>query len=376
MAPEVSTVSAGQGRDIRVVPGPAGFCSVPDFETRLFESGLEPPPRHDVLGTAHLACSGIHTMMASRFLRTPVAMLFACALAGCAHDLSETRPQTGVRAVTPDPVGRVDLETVGRLDFDPIAESSGIVLSPSAGDFFWTHNDSGDRARIFAVRGDGSVIIPTWWRGAEGPYPGVLLEDAANIDWEDIAAAPDGTLYIGAFGNNGNARRDLAVYVLPEPHPQYVWRTRVARRIDFRLSDQDAFPPAQRSFDLEALAWWDGWLYLLSKHRDDTDTKLYRLDPLAAEPTVAEYLGRFPIGGMVTAADIDARGRMAVLTYNRAWLFTPPAGTADWFAGDARSVEIEAGQCEAIAFDGDRLVITNEGRDVYALPLAAFGVGE
>ena len=50
------------------------------------------------------------------------------------------------------------------------------------------------------------------------PYPGVRLDGAANFDWEDIAIDGE-TLYVPDMGNNGNARRDLGVYVLPEPNP-------------------------------------------------------------------------------------------------------------------------------------------------------------
>ena len=47
-------------------------------------------------------------------------------------------------------------------------------------------------------------------------WPGVQLGAAAHIDYEDIAVE-DSVPYPGDIGNNGNARRDLGIYVLREP---------------------------------------------------------------------------------------------------------------------------------------------------------------
>ena len=39
----------------------------------------------------------------------------------------------------------------------PLEEMSGIVPSRRYPGIFWVHNDSGDEARLFAIRADGSV---------------------------------------------------------------------------------------------------------------------------------------------------------------------------------------------------------------------------
>ena len=81
-------------------------------------------------------------------------------------------------------------------------------------DVFWTHNDSGDAARVFATDRDGKLIQPDWYGG---DYEGLKIKGAYNIDWEDIAIDNKGNLVIGAFGNNGNARRDLCLYLILNP---------------------------------------------------------------------------------------------------------------------------------------------------------------
>src|SRR5688500_10856121 len=66
-----------------------------------------------------------------------------------------------------------------------IKDSSGLTRSTFARPLVWTHNDKGDRARIFAVNRDGGTRAKLKLRGAR------------NIDFEDISAGPRHTLWIG-----------------------------------------------------------------------------------------------------------------------------------------------------------------------------------
>src|SRR5262245_57051971 len=49
-------------------------------------------------------------------------------------------------------------EIVGRLDAREISESSGIVESRRYPGVYWTHNDSGNGAEIFAITREGKLI--------------------------------------------------------------------------------------------------------------------------------------------------------------------------------------------------------------------------
>jgi len=296
-------------------------------------------------------------------------------------------------ALAAAPAAERRLEPAGRLDFAPIAESSGLVASRVWPGVFWTHNDSGDEARIFAVDGRGALIAPEW---AED-YAGLRIADAVNVDWEDVAVDDAGQLLVAACGNNGNARRDLALYVLPEPNPLGVEAARALKRIPFAFEDQAEFPPAARNFDCEALFFARGAAVLLTKHRADSRTALYRLEAPPAEFALpsppgapwsapfredwvhrARRVGEADLGGLhpdepalVTAADCSADGRrLAVLNYRAVWLFElAPGGPGDaadnWLEGRRSWLPIVAGQCEAVAWDGDTLVVTNEQRDVF-----------
>src|SRR2546423_9647754 len=62
---------------------------------------------------------------------------------------------------------------------DPrIVESSGLATSPDRDGIVYTHNDSGDVARFFAVDSRGETVAVYTLRGA------------TNVDWGDMASSP------------------------------------------------------------------------------------------------------------------------------------------------------------------------------------------
>ncbi len=278
-------------------------------------------------------------------------------------------------------IDEVTLEPCGRLEFEAIRESSGIVKSRMWPDVFWTHNDSGDTARIFAVQADGKVIMPRGRRDSPETFAGIEILDAVNVDWEDIAADDRGNLLIGAFGNNCHARRDLAVYMVPEPEPTIRSNTRALCKIGFHFPDQTEFPDPDSNFNVEALFHARGKIYIIartdwSKAEGKRDGKgrlasLYRMD--ATDPTqsnVLPLIARMRMPDGVSAADASPDGRrLAVLTYSAVWLFEKPHGSDNYFRGRTLRLPVEARQSEAICFDGSDLLITNEQRDVYRLPV-------
>ncbi len=102
---------------------------------------------------------------------------------------------------------RIDL---GEIENDDIQEASGIVASLTNDNIIWTHNDSGDSNRIFAMDTQGKHI---------GEY---FLNDSQNRDWEDIAIGPGPEegfhyLYIGDIGDNFSENDIKHIYRLIEP---------------------------------------------------------------------------------------------------------------------------------------------------------------
>ncbi|MBX3435330.1 MAG: hypothetical protein KF847_18600 [Pirellulales bacterium] len=253
------------------------------------------------------------------------------------------------------------LETGRPLPPGPATENSGIVRSRLWPDVFWMHNDSGDEPRIYPVRRDGSTFAQERDNDAA---PGIEIGGAINVDWEDIAVDDRGHVIIADVGNNGNNRRDLALYYLAEPAPT-AERTTFLRRVFVRYEDQPSFPaPADDfNYDAEAVFTLGAQVFVLTKHRSDTATKLYRYDPEEPLPPGGEaatlrLLDRFELGGQATAADASTDGkRLIVAAYNAFWLFEiadprfPLRGAVSWlpFAGPE--------QIEAVCFADDSTIL-------------------
>jgi len=170
----------------------------------------------------------------------------------------------------------VILEPIAQFANDLISESSGLIKSRQYSNVIWTHNDSGDIARIFAVQLDGSDKYPP----GTDINQGIKIDHAVNIDWEDISIDGNNNLIIGDCGNNDNSRQDLCIYVVPEVDPDQITVVEEIFKYNFKYPDQNEFPPPlnKRNFDCEAIFFTQGKLYLLTKHLGDKYTKLYRFN--------------------------------------------------------------------------------------------------
>ncbi len=255
------------------------------------------------------------------------------------------------------------------LDFDEINESSALIKSRIWDDVYWTLNDSGSENKLYPITRDGKLIRAEWQKQHEG---GIYVGDAVNVDWESLTTDALGNIYIGACGNNLNARQDLCIYILKDPYPQATSLTRYYQKINFYYPEQSEFPaPAlDRNYDCEAIFWADGRIFLLTKHRSDTLTNLYTLNNMYPEKQNAlTRLSTFDIRGAVTAAECNDDGtKLAVLTYSAVWLFEGKVG--DWFSGSIKWLPVMAKQCEAICFDDDEtLLITNEQMEMFELKI-------
>ena len=278
-------------------------------------------------------------------------------------------------AIGANAIAASGLEVIGRLDHEALAEVSGIVKS-ARGDFYWVHNDSGDAARVFAIDPDGNPLRPPFLRVPISDWTGHAIDGASHFDWEDIALS-DGVLYIADVGNNGNARRDLGVYVVNEPDPLAIPKMRALRYLPVRYPDQKDHPGDVWHFDCEALFVANGKLHFLTKHRQPRKisqgapgTKLYRLDTqYTGRENVLTLVGERQDVSQVTGADLSPDGlRLAIATYTTLWIFDKPALGENWLSGNAWRLEMDsaiAKQLEALAWqDASTLRLVNEQRDI------------
>ena len=262
-----------------------------------------------------------------------------------------------------------------------LGEISGIARSSEPG-VFWVHNDSGDLPRLFAIRADGSVRLPNYLKisnpdATEADWPGLTVHGASHVDWEDIAVE-DGVIHIGDVGNNGNARRDLGVYVMNEPDIGETYTARALRFEPIRYPDQRTFPGTVWHFDCEAMFTDRGVRFFLTKHRQpgqhgmwESGVKLYRQDehPTDREADL-QLVGSREDVMLATGADLSPSGEwLAVVTYRKLWVFERPSAGDDWLAGTAYAVDLDGAQVkqvEAVVWEDDEsMLLVNEQREIF-----------
>jgi hypothetical protein len=261
---------------------------------------------------------------------------------------------------------------VGKLPAGPATENSGIVASRNHDNVFWMQNDSGDEPRIYPVRRDASGFQSERYPDT----PGVLIGGAINCDWEDIAVMADGTLVVADVGDNRNDRRDLCVYLVPEPAPE-AGRTTFIKKVFIRYPDRPSTPAPTDDFnyDCEAVFSLGESLYFLTKHRSDTATKVYRLSDFTEGVTHdLELLGRFELGGQAVGADSLPDGsKLVVTTYDTIWLFDVE-DPDDPLRKPVARLPFNGDNVEALCFDGpERVLFADEATALmYSAELADF----
>jgi len=256
------------------------------------------------------------------------------------------------------------LKPYKKIKYPGLKEPSGLVKSRKYRGVYWVHNDSGNPARIYSITSKGKIISP----GKRKKYMGVNIIGSANIDWEDITTDNNGNLIIADSGNNLNNRKNLCLYIIKEPNPFKSQTVKIIKKIPFYYPEQAN--SSLKNFDAEAIFHAQGKIYILTKHRSDRNTSLYRFDYLnPKKKNTLTLISRLTINGQVTGADASYRGdRLAVLTYNAVWLFCAEKSNG-FFKGKIFWLPILAGQCEGICFSGKNLMIINENRELFRVKI-------
>ena len=180
---------------------------------------------------------------------------------------------------------QVSTTTIGTLPED-VLESSGLIYYNNK---LITHNDSGNSPRLYEVDTLSSQIIRT-----------ITIDNATNIDWEDITQ-DDTYIYIGDFGNNTGNRQDLTVYRVAKSDYD-VSNTISAERIDFSYEDQTDFTEIQNSdWDAEAMVDFKAQLLIFTKQWQTNGTVAYSIPKIPGSYS-AKNMGFYDVSGLVTGA--------------------------------------------------------------------------
>jgi hypothetical protein len=240
-----------------------------------------------------------------------------------------------------------------RLQDPAIDESSGVA----AGAAVWTHNDSGDGPRFYAVDQDTGATLGTF-----------TVDGARADDWEDMARGltADGrpALFFADIGDNFARRPAVVVYEVAEPtNPRLGGLVDLVARHELRYDDG--------SHDAETLLVDPRTraLVVVTKDRQGI-SGVYR-----AEGGVLRRVGEIRFDRLVRRAGAYAKAATAgdVAPDGRRVVVRTPFEAFEWEVGDelvaafARTPQRIAlprtDQGEAIAYtrDGRSLVTTTEG---------------
>jgi hypothetical protein len=233
-----------------------------------------------------------------------------------------------------------------------ITESSGLATSPTHPGIVYTHNDSGDGPRFFAVdeRGRTKAVF--------------TVAGASARDWEGMAASVEnghGVLWLADIGDNlDGAWPDVSVYKVVEPT---TIRDATARAIHYRFR----YTGGGRNAEGVMVDPRTGRLYIVSKEFTGSiyaAPRRLRSDRV----NVLKRIGPAPI--MATDAAYAPDGSSFVIrTYFSASLYRAPGHLIAKL--DMPSLD----QAESITYtrDGKALLAGSEGKHspVYEIPLPA-----
>ncbi len=246
-----------------------------------------------------------------------------------------------------------EIQIVGQITDKALTESSGLIASPKHPGVFWTHNDSGNPPQLFAIDRSGKVL---------NRFPVA----ARNVDWEDIAADPQGRIYLADIGNNGAKRHGVQVYRLDEPDPAAANPKPLKPTAAWEL----LYP--EKPFDAEALFILHDTGYLISKNFDLTAARVYAFSLAPAKgPLRLKPVATLPVHAPVTGADLSPDGaRLAVQTVLGPFLFDISPGLDNArFLGHVTYADINL---ESVAFTANGLLATDEPGIVIFVPDGCF----
>lgn len=257
----------------------------------------------------------------------------------------------------------VPVETVSILP-GALSEISGLEIFQN---YLVGHNDRGNAPDLFFIDPESGELEHL-----------ISVTNAENKDWEDLAANTT-YLFIGDFGNNDGTRTDLGIHRVPKNdlYPGISGEVHADATIAFRYPEQTVLGGENHDFDCEASFWYNGYIYLFTKHNSDRRTNMYRVPDTPGMVHDAELLGGFEVGGRITGADISPDGAVVALAGNRrsgncfVWKLSDfPSGA--FLAGDKEQLVMgpfaQFGQVESVKIAPDGGVfLASEAVDEFGL---------
>lgn len=238
--------------------------------------------------------------------------------------------------------------SMGTQQSPAINEASGIAASRKNPQVLWVHNDSGDSARVFAIRIDGVLL---------GTYN---LSGAGATDWEDMAIGPgpiDGVdyLYLGDIGDNNAVRSHVNVYRVAEPAVD-TNQSPVTMTLTGVNTIRLQYPDGARDAETLMVDPPTRDIYIVSKR--ESLSRVYRAEypQSTSSISVMEYKCSLP-WGYATGGDISQNGSEVIVRgYFNASIWQKNTGSELWqaFSNQQCNVSLQfESQGEAVCFVKD-----------------------
>lgn len=296
--------------------------------------------------------------------------IIICAVFSGCGAISSGQPANGKRTDKNVSTGYEKAAVVGTIKTDEITESSGIAASKCQKDVFWTHNDSGGGAFVYALDRAGEKL-GTW-----------KVERAKSVDWEDIAAFKnaDGEcfLYVGDIGNNARVRGDLVIYRFREPPVSAADKSssrKKPRSTENAAAIKFDYPDVRHDAETLLVHPQTGDIYIVTKRlsgaagvyklaADYEASKINRLEKIAdlSVPAIPN--------GFLTGGDVSPDGRRVILCdYFAAYEIELPENSTSFdeiWRAPPLIVELgkrEQGEAVGYAADGAAIYATSEEKN-------------
>jgi hypothetical protein len=180
-----------------------------------------------------------------------------------------------------------------------VPESSGLIYKDGR---LVTHNDSGDQPKLYEIDTLNGFVQRE-----------VFVNNASNVDWEDITSDAD-HLYIGDIGNNYGSRTNLKIYKIM--WSDFFERDTVeAQEITYSYADQVDFSNNQffTPYDAEALVAIGDSLFLFTKDWSAARTKVYAM-PKTPGAYNLMAVDSFFVPALITGVDIAPSGNQLLFS--------------------------------------------------------------
>ena len=246
-------------------------------------------------------------------------------------------------------------EPLCQLTSKVIDESSGLAVSPTQKDTFYTINDSGDKPRFFRFNSKGDVT---------GEF---ALSKATALDWEEMFAVKlkgKSWIYLADCGDNAEKRPFITLYRTQEP-------TGASRAIDKMDAFKITYPDRAHNCEGVFPDPKTGDVYFVTKVPFGKSSIYKVKNPSKSGDYKAELVGQYAFstgsmnGMLVTGAAVSPDGKNVVVrTYSGAVEFAVKGRFEDWWKQSPISVKLAAEkQGEAICYgqDGKSLYTSSEG---------------